>query len=427
MDTIVEGNVYINNKFEKCCIGIEKGKIKKIKKNLKGDKHFNFGRKIILPAGVDLHVHFRDPGLTNKEDFFTGSLSAVFGGISCVFDMPNTKPETTTVRSLVEKTRNIQRKSLVDFGLYSAITNNNLKNITELSKHCHGFKIFLGDTTGSIKIDEKYLKQTLAETNKLNKVTFFHAENQKCLDAHKREVKNLKEHLKRRPSECEEIAIKIILDSVKQTNSKIHICHLSSIDGYELIKNQQNNISTGVTPHHLFFDIKNTKLKDTFYKVNPPIRSNYDRESLWQGIKNGIINILESDHAPHTQEEKRNDFNTAPSGIPGVETMYPLFLAAVKNDQLSFQRLISLICENPAKIMKIPKGRIQTGYDADIITIDFDNLVKIKADKLHYKCGWTPFEDFKAIFPSDVFIRGQKVVENSELIVNKGFGEKVNL
>jgi len=423
MDLTIEGKAFINGVFDDCCIGIKDGKISAIKKVLKADTHFNFGKKLIIPAGVDIHVHFRDPGMTHKEDFKSGSLAAAFGGISCFFDMPNTIPQTTTVQTLSDKIITAGKKSFVDFGIYSGINNNNLEIIDELSKNCSGFKIYLGGSTNSPSIDYKNIKDILQKISKTNKPILFHAEDQKELIKHKGNEENIADHLRNRPSICEEISIKNIIDSTHGLNIKTHICHLSSIEGLELLKRRKKTITCGVTPHHLLLSIQNKIENQTFYKVNPPIRSEFDKEALFNAINEGIIDLIESDHAPHTIEEKEKDFNEAPSGMPGVETMLPLFLYLAKKEKVYLSRLISLTSEKPAELLGISKGRIEVGRDADLLIIDLRNEEKIKSENLHSKCGWTPFENWNAIFPSLVFVRGEKVIEANEIQVSQGFGK----
>jgi dihydroorotase len=425
MDLILEGNVYYNHSFTKCCIGIKQGKIVAIKKSLKGDSHYNFGTNLLLPAGVDIHVHFRDPGFVHKEDFFTGSKAAAFGGITCAYDMPNTKPMTSTMKSLLEKIKSANSKSVIDFGIYTAITNNNLAHLYEFSKHSNGFKIFLGKTTDSHSLDEQKIEEVFAQISKTNQITLIHAENEKCLQKNNHIAENLKDHLTTRPSECEEKAILSIIQSSRNSQSKVHICHLSSCEGFELLRKKPKNFSVGVTPHHLLFDIGSIKSNQSFYKVNPPIRSHFDRETLWYGLTHGFIDILESDHAPHTLDEKMTDFNAAPSGMPGVETLYPLFLAVTKKQRLSIARLISLLCERPATLLNVPKGKIEIGRDADIIVIDYKKTTLVKGESLHSKCGWTPYEGKHAIFPSNVFLRGERIIEDGELTVPPGFGNHI--
>jgi len=425
MDLTIEGKAYINGAFEKCCIGIERGKIASVKKILKGDEHLNFGNKLILPGGVDIHVHFRDPGFVHKEDFSSGSKSAAFGGITCVFDMPNTHPQTIDTKNLVEKIESAKKKSFVDFGIYAGITDNNIENINDLSKHCNGFKIYLGSTTNSLQLSEQKLQSAFKKISETQKPVLIHAENDECLRQHRITEKNLSDHLRSHPAKCEEISIKNILNLSQNTTTKIHICHLSSCEGFEVLKTKSENISIGVTPHHLMFDIGKIRSNQTLYKVNPPLRINFDRETLLYGFKTGAIDILESDHAPHTLEEKNIEFDKAPSGIPGVETMFPLFLAEVKRNNLSFERLISLMCERPANLMKVPKGKIEVGRDADLIVVDLKEMSRIKAENLHSKCNWTPFEGMNAIFPTCVFVRGEKLIEECEMLGRQGFGRFV--
>jgi dihydroorotase len=425
MDLTVEGKVYINGLFQNCCIGIKNGRISAIKKILKGDCHIDFKNKLILPSGIDIHVHFRDPGQIQKEDFSTGSKAALFGGISCVFDMPNTTPQTINLKNLADKISIGEKKSYTDFGIYAGITNNNLGNIDDLSKRCSGFKIYLGSTTNSLKFDKKNLRVALKKISKTEKPVLFHAEDEKKLINSSIKEKNLVDHLKSRPSVCEETSINDILVESKGLGIKAHICHVSSIEGLEALKKRPNNFTFGVTPHHCLLSIEKNMGSSTFYKVNPPIRSSFDKESLFNAAKNGLVDVIESDHAPHTKEEKDVEFNEAPSGLPGVETTLPILLFLAKKEVISFQRVLSLLCERPAELLNIPKGRIDVGNDADFIVVDLKDFCKIKSENLHSKCGWTPFEDWSAIFPSHIFVRGEKLIEDNEIQVSQGFGSFV--
>jgi dihydroorotase len=425
MDLTIEGKAFVNGGFSNCYIGIKDGKIHQIKKSLKGDEHIDFGNKLILPAGVDIHVHFRDPGFTNKEDFSTGSLAAAFGGISCIFDMPNTSPQTVITSALTDKIISSGKKSYVDFGVYAGVTNHNINEIKTLSTKCSGFKIYLGSTTNTLLLNKKNLKEGLNEISKTNKITLIHAEDESCLIKNKVKVTDLSGHNRIRPANCEELSIKDILSASKDINSKIHICHVSSCEGMELLRKRPNNISCGVTPHHSLLNIEGSPDLQTHYKVNPPIRTIFDKESLFNSIKNGFVDVIESDHAPHTLDEKDVDFDSAPSGIPGVETMLPLFLYLTKKDIISWQRLISVLCEKPAELVGIPKGKIEVGRDADFIVFDIKDECKIKSNILHSKCGWTPFEGWPAIFPSHVFVRGEKLIDDHEIHVKQGFGKFV--
>jgi dihydroorotase len=425
MELVIEGKAFINNSFEQCCIGIENGKIVEINKVLQGDEKLDFGNKLIFPAGIDVHVHFRDPGMIHKEDFSTGSMAAAFGGISCVFDMPNTMPQTTNVQTIADKVISAEKKSFVDFGVYAGITNSNINNIENLSKYCCGFKIYLGSTTNSLKFSKVNLREALQNISKTEKTVLFHAEDEEILSKNTGVEKDITDHLRVRPSVCEETSLNDILYASQGLNLKVHICHLSSLEGLEILKNRSHNISCGVTPHHILLSAEKNMGSQTFYKVNPPLRSSFDKESLFNAARNGIIDVIESDHAPHTKEEKDTEFNEAPSGLPGIETMLPLFLYLAKKETISFQRVISLLCGRPAEILNIPKGKIAVGKDADLIIVDLKDETKIRADDLHSKCGWTPFEDWTAIFPTHVFVRGEKIIEDSAIQVKQGFGKFV--
>jgi dihydroorotase len=422
MDLVVEGKVYYKGAFENCCIGIKNGKIVEIKKTLSGEKHINFGNKLILPAGLDIHVHFRDPGMTHKEDFSSGSMSAAFGGISCVFDMPNTIPHTTTLQTVSDKIKTAEQKSFVDFGVFSGVTSENLNLIERLGKISSGFKIYLGNTTLSLLFNKTKLRESLDLIGITGKPVLFHAEDEECLIKHKNNEAGISDHMRFRPTSCEELSIKEIINSSKDLITPIHICHVSSCEGLELLKKRPSNITCGVTPHHSLFSVEKNMSSETLFKVNPPIRTSFDRESLFNALKNGLVDVLESDHAPHTQDEKDVDFDSAPSGLPGVETIYPIFLYLAKKQIITFQRLISLMCAKPANLVGVQKGSIDFGYDADIIVIDLNNESRIKSENLHSKCGWTAFEDWPAIFPEALFIRGEELIQENEIQVKQGFG-----
>jgi dihydroorotase len=414
METVVEGNAYLLGEIKKCCIGIEDGKIKSIKKILKGDNHFDFGDKLILPAGIDAHVHFRDPGLTEKEDFESGTIQAAYGGISCVLDMPNTIPPTTSVEALLEKKRIVDPKAHIDFGIFAGVSNNS--DIQGLSNYAAAFKIYLASTTGDLKIESydelKGIFQGIRETGK---TVCVHCEDQRLLDI-TRKPENLKEHLMGRPNAAEASAIDLVLKN--NNDAKVHICHVSSSEGALLVSN--SSYTSEVTPHHLFFNIDSGL--GAKGKVNPPLRQVPDQDALWDALRNGAIDILASDHAPHTLEEKES-FLHAPSGMPGVETMLPLMLWRVKHNKFELARLINAISERPGEIFGINKGKIEPGYDADLIMVDMREEIKISEDDLHSKCGWSAYDGLLGVFPRFTFLRGEIVVEDWELVGDCGLGK----
>ena len=359
MDLVVCGNAFVNGSLEKCCVGIDDGKIAGIKKIIKGDKVLDFGDKLILPAGVDIHVHFRDPGMTRKEDFESGSLSAAFGGLSCIMDMPNTRPPAVDTESFSDKLKAAQKTSFIDFGLYAGITERS--NLTKMARLATGFKLYLGETTGKLVFNDlvKLKAQLEALPEGIDKVLAVHAEDTGVLEASSKLVpdenyKNLRSHMMRRPADAEVTAIRAVTDlknGLKNMKAQIrfHICHISSAASLEFLK-QTPGLSTEVTPHHLFLSVENSGGLGTLAKVNPPLRTEDDRQALWQALNDGRLHIIGSDHAPHTQDEKELPFAEAPSGLPGVETTIPLLLSAVKHGQLALPRFVNSISENPSDL-----------------------------------------------------------------------------
>lgn len=482
LDLVIEGNVFLDGKLNKCCIGINEGKIVAIKKILKGDLQFDFGDKLILPAGIDIHVHFRDPGFTHKEDFRTGTESAAFGGICCVFDMPNTNPPAISKDSIQEKLETVSKKAIIDFGLYSSVIRTT--RILSTAETCSAFKLYLASTTGDLLFNEKQnLSMILDQINSTNRVPAIHAESQKIiqqnLKSHSR-ARDLHDHLSNRPNDAEMEAISTLLqiarrwikknseglneqnikqieklkdskfsrksrpkklektiDKLLDENFKrhIHICHISTTQGVDLLKKFRNDIkivnrknsviiTTEATPHHLLLNEKFNN--GTFGKVNPPLRTVNDQNALWEAFKDGTINILASDHAPHTIDDKTQEFFSAPSGVPGVETMMPLFMSYVKHNRLNLETFVSAISGAPSELFQIPKGRIAEGYDGDLVVFDFYNENPIKSKNLHSKCGWTPYEKIKAIFPILTVVRGNIIIRDGNLEADPGKGKFYN-
>lgn len=421
-ECVLEGNAFINGSFQHCCIGIDDGKIMQIKKILTGNVTHKFTKHIILPAGIDIHVHFRDPGMTYKENFLTGSRAAAYGGISCVFDMPNTIPTTTTLAALKEKMLDVSPNTIVDFGLYAGITDNTIQNIGSLSTLANGFKIFLGSTTNSLLVSPSRIEFIFQQVEKTRLPLMCHAEDLLCLQKHTLQEQTLSDHHRARPPSCETQAIESVLKEMAKYSLSLHLCHISSKEAVQLLDHKPSKLTYGVTPHHSLLNTESLQQNDGRYKTNPPLRPKDHMNVLFEALTNGSADTLESDHAPHLLEEKTGDFNLVPSGVPGVETMFPLFLYFAKKNVISFHRLISLQCTCPAALLGVFKGKIEKAYDADFIAVDLKNVSRITSENLHSQCGWTPFEDWPAIFPDTVFIRGEKVIEHNEIQVNQGFG-----
>ncbi len=379
-----EGRFYYHGEITEGCIEIEDGKIKRIKKTMDGCEKIS---GVILPGGVDIHVHFRDPGYTHKEDFYTGTMAAIFGGITFAMDMPNTEPPVDNVEIFLEKLKRVSKKANIDFSLYSMLNEN-----SELLKDYNpAFKLYMYEN------DIRYEKDSFISV---------HAELRDCI----RDSKNLKDHDFARPEKCEVKAIKKLIGK-----GKYHIAHISSNDGVDICKIA--GFTCEVTPHHLLLH-RDMDL-GAFGKVNPPLREKWMRDLLWDLLLEGRIDIVASDHAPHTIEEKEEDFENAPPGIPEVETYIPIFLYLVKIGKINIRRAVEVLMEKPAELVGVKKGKIEVGYDGDLIGVNFKDIKKIRNRDLHYKCNWTPYKNFNAIFPHTVILRGERILEEGEFIKEK--------
>lgn len=409
---IIEGRAYVRGGLQDSCIRIEDGRIAEIKRTLAGERVRLRG--IILPAGIDLHVHFREPGMTHKEDFFTGTSSAACGGVSCVFDMPNTDPPTTTPARVAEKIAEAERKAVVDFGIFAGLTESG--DTEGLAGAATAFKAYLAPSSGDLAVDFGALLAHKEDLKGAKKFITVHCEDPNYfLDI---PVTRLEAHLASRPDGAEVSGIELARQL--QGVPRVHIAHMSSERGLAALAG--SGLTSEVTPHHLFLDV-NCGL-GTLAKVNPPLRHRHDKNALWAAFATGTIDVVASDHAPHTRDEKEQDFATAPPGVPGVETMLPLLLERVGQKRLPLERLVTAACERPAELLNMRKGRIEVGYDADLIAVNLRDARRIRADDLHSRCGWTPFEGMKGVFPTATYLRGELVVENGE-VVSKRTGRYV--
>src|SRR3989338_8578363 len=376
---IKNGKVYQNGALANKNIFVKDGKITKItSQELKADEVIDAKDKIVIPGLIDGHVHFREPGLTHKEDFLTGSMAAAAGGITTVLDMPNTIPPTTDFQRLEEK-RKLARKSIVNYGFHFGSTNNNIAEI-EKANGIASVKVYLDYTTGDLKLDDYNALKKIFSSNKTITV---HGENENILKA---------------------------IELIKNSNNHIHFCHVSSKEELYYIRKEKikNSASVEVCPHHLFLTAKDLNELGNFGEMKPGLKTKDDQKALWEGIHNGKVNTIATDHAPHTKEEKMQA--NYPYGVPGCETMLPLLLDALnnkaindknnknnaKNKKITLRKIVELCCENPAKIFQIKnKGFIKEGFDADLAIVDLDLEKEVKNNELLTKCKWSPFDGWK--------------------------------
>lgn len=402
---VIEGRGYYRGSLQPLALGIEDGVIREIRKSLRGEERHDFGDRLLLPGGVDVHVHFREPGLTHKEDFATGTEAAAAGGITTILDMPNTVPPGTTVDALRAKREQVAGKAHVDFGFFGGLEA--ADDAEGLVNACHALKVYLAESFGQPGLppaEAERLMRTLGERGP--RVTV-HAEDPGALRP--REERGLADHARARPDEAEVAAIRRLAAGPQP---RIHVAHLSSRRGLAALEGTQ--LTAEVTPMHLLHDA--TGDLGARGKINPPLRTPQDREALWAAFASGRIPVLASDHAPHTEEEKEG-FSTAPPGAPNVETTYPLMLRLVKEGSLSMDVLLRALCREPARLFGLRgKGALRVGGDADVVVVDPRDVRRVQGDRLHTKCKWSPFEGREAIFPQAVFLRGTLVAEEGELV-----------
>lgn len=396
-------------------IWIREGRVAALGGAHRAEQRIDAKGMLILPGAIDAHVHFRDPGPNYKEDWASGSAAAAAGGVTTVIDQPNTIPSTIDARSFAEKLEIARHRSLVDFCL-----NGGPENIDELAA---AGACAIGEIFSYEHSDEK-LQEILGEVGRAGMLASLHAEDgpiirektASLLGRHDPEV-----YSHARPSVAEAAAIEKAL----AWSHRLHICHLSSACGQKTVaqaKREGKKVTSEVAPHHLFLNVKDYREQGTYLKMNPPLRCQADNDALWQGLRSGTIDILASDHAPHLPEEKREDIWEAPAGVPGVETLLPLMLFAVKRNLLTLERLVDAVASRPAMIFSLAgKGSIQPGKDADLVIVDPKAVSKINADRLHSRAEWTPFQGRDAIFPQMTIVRGS-VVYDGDFLASAGYG-----
>lgn len=404
-DTVIQGKAFINGELRYAEIGITGGKITEVGSMTRGgDRRLDFTSGVILPGFIDPHVHFRDPGMTQKEDFSTGTASAACGGVTCVLDMPNTKPPVSDLDTLLSKKATVRRKAYTDYGLFAAVTPG--LNAAKLAPQVPGFKLFMGSTTGNILLnDDGGIASAMESIRGTGKPVSVHAEDDGMIG--REPEKCGRDHLRNRPAEAELNAIRRL---APYKGRKVNICHATTAAA--LAAASELGFTTEVTLHHLFFDADRNSGGE--FKVNPPIRDSASRDALWKVFTEGRATMFGSDHAPHTVSEKTQDYDSAPGGIPGVETTMPIVMNLVRKNMISMKQAVSMGAENPAAVFGMHKGRIEVGRDADLTVFDLRKVSKIDVRKLRSKAGHSPYGDWEAIFPDTVLIRGQIQVQDGE-------------
>ena len=379
--------------------------------------------KRLLPGMIDVHVHFRQPGFGHKEDWSTGSRSAAAGGVTTVVDQPNTDPPTVTGRAYDEKAE-FARNAAVDYGLNGGVTPDwDPDSLFERPLFALG-EVFLADSTGDMGIGTDLFAAAVERAAEEGVPVTVHAEDAALFDGTARTSNEADTWSVYRAPEAERAAVERAGEVAQDSDAQVHIAHTSTPEGVDAAVDA--GMTCEVTPHHLFLSRDDLEELGTFGRMNPPLRDEARREALFERLADGTIDVVATDHAPHTREEKDASIWSAPSGVPGVETALPLLLATARTGRLSYERVRDVTAANPARIFDLPsKGRIEPGRDADLVLVDPDTTREIRGLELHSKCGWTPFEGHEGVFPEWTMRRGEVIYDGAEDAFAEGGGRNV--
>jgi dihydroorotase len=382
----------------------------------------------VLPGVVDSQVHFREPGLEHKEDLETGSRAAVLGGVTAVFEMPNTKPETTSEAALADKVRRARGRMHCDCAFGVGGTRDNAADVAELERlpGAAGIKVFMGSSTGDLLVEDD--EGVASILRNIRRRAAFHSEDEFRLR------ERLGERVEGDPAShpvwrdeiaaltCTERLVRI----ARSVRARIHVLHISTAEEIEFLTAHKDVATAEATPHHLTLAVDDYSRLGTLIQMNPPVRAARHRDGVWRGVGQGVIDVLGSDHAPHTLEEKAKPYPASPSGMPGVQTLVPIMLDHVNAGRLTLQRFVDLTSHGPNRIFGMArKGRIAAGYDADFTVVDLKRVETITNAQAGSKSGWTPYHGRQVTgWPVGTIVRGCRVMWEGE-VVTSGVGEPV--
>jgi dihydroorotase len=419
---IKNGFCYTNGKLVKTDVALYGNKIKKIGKvEINGSKVIDASEKIVFPGIIDTQVHFREPGSTDTEDLESGSRAAILGGVTSLFEMPNTNPPTSNVIEFEKKLKLAKNRMHSNYAFYFGATPDNINLLSQLKnlKGCCGVKLCAGSSTGKLLVDkEADIEKVIANSDR---VVSIHSEDEEILNLRKKFIRkgDVHSHPEWRNTECAISSTRRVVKIAERYNKQIHVLHVTTKEEVDFLAMHKKNVTFETTPQHLTMYAPDCYNKlGTFAQMNPPIRTKEHFDRLWVAIKNDIVDVLGSDHAPHSKENKKKEYPNSPSGMPGVQTIFPVMLNHVNEGKLSIEKLIKLMCENPCKIFGIKnKGFIKEGYDADITIVDMNKEQVIKDEMIASKCAWTPFNNFKVKgFPVGTIVNGILVMSDGKII-----------
>jgi dihydroorotase len=376
----------------------------------------------VLPGAIDSQVHFREPGNEHKEDLEHGARGAVLGGITAFFEMPNTNPSTTTVKALEDKIDRATGRAMCDFAFFVGAAKENVSRLAGLEQlpGCCGIKIFMGSSTGNLLVRDKRLLRDVLKRGRRR--IAIHAEDEDRLEERfdlAREGKQPYCHPIWRDEQTAILATQKILDLSRETGRRVHVLHITTWQEMEILARYKDLATVEVTPQHLTLAAPDAYDRlGSLAQMNPPIRDERHRDGIWKALANGVVDVIGSDHAPHTLEEKAKEYPATPSGMPGVQTLVPVMLDHVNAGRLTLERFVDLTSAGPARIYNVArKGRIALGYDGDFTIVDLKAKKTIENSMMASKCGWTPFDGMTVTgWPVATVVRGNIVMREDEIL-----------
>lgn len=365
----------------------------------------------LMPGVIDDQVHFREPGFEHKEDLFTASRACAKGGVTTFFEMPNTNPSTTTVERLHEKLALAAQKSVVNYAFYMGATPDNVEEL-QRAERTPGIKIFIGSSTGQLLVDEQealeriFAETTLRITAHCEDETTVRANKQRYADSH-----DVRDHSNVRNHEAAIIATKRAIDLATRHKHPFHVLHVTTADEIPLIADSPEWVTAEACSPHLFFTQEDYARLGTKLQANPSVKTSSDQAALWQALHDNVLQVVATDHAPHTLEEKSKPYPQSPSGMPSIENSLALMLNAVNDGRCTLQQVVRWMCSAPADIWHVEnKGRIAEGYDADLVLVDLAKQKAVRDEEQATKCGWSPWHgEVLTGWPVRTFVMGREV------------------
>ena len=423
-DVLIKGGTVVNHDGSgERDIGIREGRIAAIGRltGAGAAEVIDAANLHVLPGVIDTQVHFREPGLEQKEDLETGSRAAVAGGVTAVFEMPNTKPLTISAETLADKVKRARHRMFCDFAFYVGGTRETVDDIPALERleSSAGIKVFMGASTGDLLVeDEPSLERIIA---KISRRAAFHSEDEARLRerAGLRRKGDASSHPVWRDETAAMIATERLVRLAEKHHKRIHVLHVSTGQEIAFLAEHKDWASVEVTPHHLTLVAPDCYDRlGTFAQMNPPVRDDTHRQAIWAGIASGVVDVLGSDHAPHTREEKDHPYPESHSGMTGVQTLVPIMLDHVNAGRLSLQRFVDLTSHGPQRLFGLRgKGRIAAGYDADLTIVDLGRTETITDDWIQSRSGWTPYDGTKVKgWPVGTIVRGRRVMWDGAIL-----------